>query len=83
MQPRPQRFVPRATLILGGGILLFFLSSMTYALVPVMLGPIPENAADSYVEERVKARLAGKIPWFLGTSMIVAGAIGARLSRPK
>lgn len=85
MQPRSRspRFIPRATLILGGGVLLFFLSSMAYGLVPVMLEPVPDNAAQSYIEERVKARLEGKVPWFLGTSMIVAAALATRASRPR
>jgi hypothetical protein len=81
LRPRPPHFTPRATLILAGGVLLFFALSFAYGVIPVMLEPIPDGAAQSYVEERVKSRLEGKIPWFLGISIIAAAAIGARLGR--
>ncbi|MFI5315718.1 MAG: hypothetical protein ACHQ6T_08450 [Myxococcota bacterium] len=78
--PPQKSFAPRATLAVAGGFLLFFAASILYSL-PVLLEPEPPGAAESYVQERVQARLRGKVPWLLGTSLIVAGAIGARGAR--
>jgi hypothetical protein len=60
--------------------MLFFAVSLLYAL-PVLMEPVPQGATPSYVQERVRARLRGKIPWFLGGSLIIASAIGARAAR--
>jgi len=72
--------VPRATLVVAGGFALFFVVALLYSM-PVFFEPLPEGATQSYLEERVKTRLEGKVPWLLGVSLIAAAAIGARASR--
>jgi hypothetical protein len=72
--------MPRATLVIVGGFALFFVVAFLYSM-PVFFEPLPEGATQSYLEERVKARLEGKVPWFLGVSLIAAAAIGARTAR--
>ena len=72
--------MPRATLIIAGGVALFFALSILYSL-PVLLDPPPPGATPDYVAERVRAHLKGVVPWLFGVSMIAAAAIGARLGR--
>jgi hypothetical protein len=78
--PDSKRFIPRTTLVVGGAFALFFALSLLYAL-PVLLAPVPAGATPDYLAERVRARLDGTVPWFLGVSMIVAAAAGARWMR--
>lgn len=75
--PGPDRFVPRTTLILAGGFVLFLAVSLLYAL-PVLLEPVPEGAAPDYLAERVRAHLAGKTMIFLALSILAVAALAAR-----
>ncbi len=70
------RYVPRITLSLAGGFLLFLLSAGLYVL-PVLLETPPPGAITDYHKERVRARLEGKVLWFLGGSMIVVTLLTA------
>jgi hypothetical protein len=79
-RPPASRFVPRASLAIGGGVALFFLTSMLYTL-PVWTAPAPPDAPENYIEQRVQERLRGKVLWFLVPSLIVAAAVTARFSR--
>jgi hypothetical protein len=79
-KPRPSRsplFVPRFTLFIGGGFVLFVLLSMLYAL-PVMLEEPPPGASPDYVKERVRAYLEGKTGWIMIGSFVIVAAAGSR-----
>lgn len=71
------RFVPRVTLTLLAGFLLFVLIAGLYAL-PVMLEATPPGAIPDYAKERVMARLEGKVLWMLAASLLAAVALGIR-----
>ena len=73
------RFVPRIALSLAGGFLLFLLSAGLYVM-PVLLEEPPPGAIPDYHKERVRARLEGKVLWFLAGSMIVV-TLGIALPR--
>jgi len=73
------RFVPRITLLLLSGFVLFLLSTGLY-LWPVLHEPAPPGAIPDYYKERIRARLEGKVIWFLAGSMITVTLIGARPS---
>ena len=75
--PGSPHFAPRATLILAGGFLLFLAVSLLYSL-PVMLEPVPADAAPDYLAERVRAHLAGKTFIFLSLSILAVAALSAR-----
>jgi len=75
--PGSSRFVPRATLIVAGGFVLFFVVALLYAL-PVFLEPLPAGATPDYLAERVRARLEGKTFIFLSLSLLAAAALGSR-----
>jgi hypothetical protein len=79
--PRP-RFVPRVALLMAGGFLLFLLSTGLYVL-PVLNEPAPPGAIADYHAERVRARLEGKVVWFLAGSLAGAALLGARLFRER
>lgn len=78
--PDSKRFIPRTTLIVAGAFAIFFALSLLYSL-PVLLAPVPADATPDYLAERVRDRLNGTVPWFLGISMITAAAVGARWMR--
>jgi len=65
------------TLVILGGFALFFVLAMLYSM-PVILEEPPPGAAPDYITERVRAHLHGKVPWILGISFLISGAIGAR-----
>ncbi|HKC50831.1 MAG TPA: hypothetical protein VKF60_08565 [Myxococcota bacterium] len=69
--------MPRATLILAGGFVLFLAVSLLYSL-PVMLEPVPDGATPDYLAERVRAHLAGKTFIFLALSILAVAAFSAR-----
>lgn len=75
--PGSDRFVPRATLIIAGGFLLFFAVSLLYAL-PILLEPVPAGATPDYLAERVRARLEGKTFIMLALSILAAAFLGSR-----
>ena len=74
------RFIPRVTLSLAAGFLLFLLSSGLYVL-PVLLEPAPPGAIPDYHKERVRARMQGKVIWFLVGSFLCASLVTARPRR--
>ncbi len=71
------RFFPRITLTLVAGFLLFLLSSGLYVL-PVLLEPAPPGAILDYHQERVRARMQGKVIWFLVGSFLCTALVSAR-----
>lgn len=74
-------FVPRFTLFILAGLVLFVLLAMLYAL-PVMLEEPPPGASPDYVQERVRARLDGKSGWIMvGAFGIVAVAASRWMKR--
>ncbi|HTO06123.1 MAG TPA: hypothetical protein VMR86_03625 [Myxococcota bacterium] len=75
--PRPGRFVPRATLVLAGGVAMFFAVSMAYT-APIWLEPPPEGAPEGYVEQQVQNRLKGKVVPFFALSLVGVAVIVAR-----
>jgi hypothetical protein len=76
-QPRPGRFVPRATLVLAGGVALFFVLAMLYS-APIWLEPAPEGAPANYVEQRVQEHLKGKIIPIFAISLVSVAVLVAR-----
>lgn len=79
--PPPQpRFVPAATLVIAGGLALFFVVALAYAW-PVLSEPVPEGAGQEYLAELVRQRLSGKIFPLLAGSFLVAGILVARWTR--
>ena len=69
------RFVPRVSLTLIAGFVLFLVSAGLYAL-PALRAPVPPGAIADYRKERVMERLEGKVLWFLTGSMITVTLIG-------
>jgi hypothetical protein len=78
--PRPPRFAPRLTLVLLGGVALFFAVSLLYSL-PIISEPPPEGAPDNYVSERVREHLRGKIPYIFGGSLVAVALVASRGGR--
>jgi hypothetical protein len=75
------RFVPRATLTLLATVVLFFVVTFLYAL-PAMVEEPPAGATAEWQNERIKARLAGKVHWFFaGSALVVAVVMSRRSSR--
>ncbi len=79
---RRPRFVPRVALLLVAAFLIFTASAGLYVL-PVLREPAPPGAIEDYYAERVRARLSGKVPWFLVGSFAAAALLGARLFRAR
>ncbi len=74
LRPRPDdrdlsRFTPRITATLIAGFVLFLLSTGLYVL-PVLMEPAPPGAIADWHRERVKARLDGKVRYFLVGSFL-------------
>jgi hypothetical protein len=76
-QPGSGRFVPRATLVLAGGVALFFVLSMLYSL-PVLMEPVPDGAPENYLEERVREHMQGKVPFFFAASVLAVAVVAGR-----
>jgi hypothetical protein len=70
-------FLPRITLVLIGGFVLFMLIAGLYVL-PVLLETPPPGAIPDYTKERVMARLEGKVLWMLATSLLVVAGLAIR-----
>ena len=64
------------TLSLAAGFLLFLLASGLYVL-PVLLEPAPPGAIVDYHKERVRARMEGKVIWFLVGSFMCTALVSA------
>jgi hypothetical protein len=78
--PPPARsplFVPRFTLFILAGFVLFALLAMLYAL-PVMLEEPPPGASPDYLQERVRARLDGKTGWIMVGSFLIVSVAASR-----
>jgi hypothetical protein len=69
--------VPRATLVLAGGVALFFVLSMLYT-APVWMEPPPEGAPPGYVEQQVAERLKGKVIPIFAFSLVAVAVVIAR-----
>ncbi|HTO71581.1 MAG TPA: hypothetical protein VMR31_17100 [Myxococcota bacterium] len=81
--PRPPRgpgFAPRATLVLLGGVALFFAVSLLYSL-PVLLDPPPDGAPDDYAAQRVREHLHGKTFYFFAGSLFAVAIVASRIGR--
>jgi len=70
-------FVPRFTLFILAGFLLFSVLSLLYAL-PVMLEEPPPGASPDYTQERVRAHLEGKTGWIMVGSFVIVAVAGSR-----
>ena len=81
-RPPAAHFVPRVALLAVTGFGLFALSAGLYVL-PVLRAPAPPGAIADYTAERVRARLDGKVGWFLAGSFAAAALLGAGLSRAR
>jgi hypothetical protein len=79
-RPPSPRFVPAATLVIAGGLALFFLVAMIYVW-PVLSEPVPEGSGQEYLAEQVRLRLAGKVVPMLAGSFLVAGLVVSRWNR--
>ena len=83
MRPRPAdnhdlaTFAPRVTGLILFGLLLSLLSAGLYVL-PVLLEEAPAGAIPDYFEQRVQARLRGKLPWFLAGSFLTVAWLSTR-----
>jgi hypothetical protein len=73
----PTAFVPRVTLTLLCGLLIFVGAALLYVL-PVLLEEPPPGAIQDWMQERVRARLAGKTLYLLIGSFLAAAVLGAR-----
>ena len=72
--------MPAATLVIAGGLALFFAAAMLYAW-PALSEPVPEGMGQDYVAELVRQRLSGAIFPLLAGSFLVAGIVVARWNR--
>ena len=70
-------FAPRVTIMLISGFLIFMVAAGIYVL-PVYFEPAPPGAIADYYEQRVIARLEGKVLWILIPSFIASALLGAR-----
>ena len=59
------------------GVLLALGSAGIYVL-PVLLEPAPAGAIPDYFEQRVQARLQGKVLWFLAGSFLAGAWLSIR-----
>ena len=73
--------MPRVTIAVLAGIVLALLMALVYVL-PECLGEPPPGAIPDYCQERVRARLEGKILWLLLASCTVDAALAIRGIRP-
>jgi hypothetical protein len=70
-------FAPRVTIMLIAGFVIFLVAAGLYVL-PVYLEPLPLGAIADYREQRIIARLDGKVLWILIPSFVVSALLGAR-----
>ena len=70
-------FIPRITLTLAFGFALFLLIALLYVL-PVLLEAPPPGATPGYTQERVMARLEGKVLWMMIASFFAVAMLAAR-----
>jgi hypothetical protein len=73
-------FLPRATLLILSGFVLFVLLAMLYSL-PVMLEEPPPGASPDYMKERVHAHLDGKITWIMAGAFGIVALVVSRWSK--
>ena len=76
------RFFPRVTLMFVTGLLIFGVVAGLYVL-PALLETPPPGAVPGYTQERVRARLEGKIQWMLAGSFVTATLLALRVGRPR
>ncbi len=74
--------MPAATLVIAGGIALFFALALAYSW-PVLSEPVPADADQDFVAEQVRARLVGSglIYPMLAASFLVSGFLVSRWTR--
>jgi len=72
-----ERFAPRVTISLLMGFVLFLVLALLYSL-PAWLETPPPDAIADYTQERVRARLEGKVFWIFAFSMLAAAFAGVR-----
>lgn len=74
--------MPAATLVIVGGIALFFALALAYSW-PVLSEPVPVDAPEDWVAQRVRARLveSGLIYPMLAGSFVVVGILVSRWTR--
>ncbi len=72
-----ERFVLRVTVSLLVGFALFLVLALLYSL-PAWLETPPPDAIADYTQERVRARLEGKVIWIFTVSMLAAAFAGIR-----
>lgn len=70
-------FAPRVTVLIAIGLLLSLCSAGLYVL-PVLMEPSPAGAIPDYFEQRVRARLEGKLFWFVAISFLAVAAFSFR-----
>jgi len=70
-----ERFVPRVTVSLLIGFALFLVLALLYSL-PAWLETPPPDAIADYTQERVRARLEGKVIWIFMASMLASAFAG-------
>ncbi|MEE2703010.1 MAG: hypothetical protein VX614_03205 [Myxococcota bacterium] len=70
-------FAPRVTGLILFGLLLSLCSAGLYVL-PILMEPAPAGAIPDYFEQRVQARLEGKLPWFLAGSFLAVAWLSIR-----
>jgi len=75
------RFMPAATLVIAGGLALFFAVALAYGAWPVLVDPPPTDPGPDYVSELVRQRLAGKVIPLLAACFLVVGLAVARWIR--
>ena len=71
------RFLPRVTIAVLAGFALFAVLALGYALPDCWSEP-PPGAIPDYCQERVKARLEGKVTWMLAGSFLTVAALAIR-----
>jgi hypothetical protein len=70
-----ERFAPRVTISLLMGFVLFLVLALLYSLPALLETPPPDAIAD-YTQERVRARLDGKVFWIFTVSMLASAFAG-------
>ena len=71
------RFVPRITVALFAGFVVFVVMATLYVL-PVLLETAPPGAIPDYHRERVMAHLEGKVMWLLVAAYLLVTLVAVR-----